>query len=88
MHFVKVIIQCRCGERISGWCVRVSRTVPANLTCHPAGGGGAGGASRAIDCPNGHRCFNSPADLEHATEAATGGSWGRWEREGAVIVQC
>ena len=73
-------------ERITGWCVRIERNVPANLRCAPGATGGGG--STAIICPRGHRCFDSPHDLERATEAATRGGWGRWEREGAVIVEC
>ncbi len=88
MNFVKVIIRCRCGEQVTGWCVRIERNVPANLRCSPNFGGGGGGGSRAILCPRGHRCFDSAEDLERATEVLTRGGWGRWQREGAVIVEC
>lgn len=87
MNFVRVVIECRCKERIPGWCVRISRPVPANLRCSPNPGGGAGGP-RAISCPRGHRCFDGPDDLERAVEALTDGSWGRWQKEGAVVVEC
>lgn len=87
MHFVCVVIECRCKERITGWCVRISRNVPADLRCSPNPGGGPSGP-RAILCPNGHRCFEDPEDLERAVEALTRGGWGQWQREGAVIVRC
>jgi hypothetical protein len=91
MDFVKVIIRCRCGEEISGWCVRVARNVPTPLRCQPGtrGGGVEGGGSRGIFCPKGHRCFDSPEDLERAVDTlASRGGWGRWQREGAVLVAC
>ncbi len=88
MNVVRVLIRCRCGETISGWCVRVSRKVPANLQCAPIAGGAAGGGSRAIVCARGHMCFDGPEELERVVEALTGGGWGHWEREGAVVVNC
>lgn len=88
MSFVRVIIECHCRERIPDWCVRVSRPVPANLRCSPNPGGGAGGGVTAIFCPHGHRCFGGPEDLERAVEALIRGGWGRWQKEGAVIVEC
>jgi hypothetical protein len=87
VNFVRVIIQCRCGERIDGWCVRVERNVPANLRCSPSGGGGGG--PREILCPRAHKCFDSPQELERAVDTLTrSGGWGRWERDGAVVVEC
>ena len=88
MHFVTVIIRCHCGEQITGWCVRVERNVPEPLRCVPRGGGGGGGGSTVIPCPRGHACFDSPRDLERATEATIRGGWGKWIHQGAVVVEC
>lgn len=88
MDFVNTIVRCRCGQTMT-WCVRISRNVPAPLRCQPRPGGGSSGGSRAVFCPNGHRCFESPDELERAVEALTGsGGWGRWQKAGGVVVEC
>lgn len=86
MNFVKVIIRNRCDEQINGWCVRIDRNAPVPLRCAPADSHGVG--PKAIFCPRGHRCFDEPEELERATDAATRAGWGRWQREGAVVVEC
>jgi hypothetical protein len=70
VKFVKVIIRCHCGEAIPGWCVRIERSVPANLRCSPAVRRGGEGP-RAILCPRNHKCFDGPRDLERAVDALT-----------------
>jgi hypothetical protein len=87
VHFVNVIIRCRCGEQQS-WCVRVDRNVPEPLRCVPQGGGGGGGSSAIVCGKCSDRCFDSPRALERAIEEAVRGGWGRWERQGAVILDC
>jgi hypothetical protein len=87
VHFVSVVLRCRCGDQ-QRWCVRVDRSVPEPLRCVPGGGGG-GGVSSAIICRRcGDRCFDSPHALERATQEAVRGGWGQWVPQGAVILNC
>jgi hypothetical protein len=85
MDFVRIQIRCRCGETFPG-CIRISRNVPAPLRCTPAPG--PRGASRSVVCPKGHLCFGDLEDLRRAVESLVSRGWGRWQREGAVVVEC
>lgn len=88
MDFLSVTIRCRCGEQVTGWCVRIGRRVPPGLRCQPTFGP-PGGGPRAILCPRGHRCFDGPEDLERAVDRLISrGGWGKWQREGVVVVEC
>jgi hypothetical protein len=83
---VHVLLRCHCGQEVGRFCVRVSRNVPEPLRCPPSGAGGGGPVS--LRCPRGHQCLDDVTELEKATEAQIRRGWGRWQREGVVIVEC